>query len=288
MYSWLLSVYFYFPLLVSCLKFWCCFAKEGIIKVPYKLFPINSFQGQARKRGEKRKKLMWKRCLCLLLCAIYPLTCMEGLAGFKTLDHISAVPFPGLFALGREWQWDALSQLFSCNRFQIIVKISSCQSIYPFKCVLCCVLGLPCMDCSGRTHCLPVELNHPELPSPLAENILHKVLPPPCLNQADVFPWWHEFCLVTFWLLVLVFSILNLLSECTWKVFSLFVSVFMALGCSFCSSPSLLLSLSAVTNNIPSLFKKNMKVKCWHSLYHEIKSAANPVSQKSGCARGGS
>lgn len=128
MYSWLLSVYFYFPLVVSCLKFWCCFAKEGIIKVPYKLFPINSFQGQARKRGEKRKKLVCKRCLCLLLCAIYPLTCMECLAEFKTLDHIPAVPFPALFARGREWQWDALSQLFSCNRFQVIVKISRCQS----------------------------------------------------------------------------------------------------------------------------------------------------------------
>lgn len=74
-----------------------------------------------------------------VVCAIYPLTCMEHLAEFKTLDHIPADPFPGLFALRREWQWDVLSQLFSCNRFQVIVKISSCQSVYPIQvCALMC------------------------------------------------------------------------------------------------------------------------------------------------------
>lgn len=147
MYSWLLSVYFYFPLVVSCLKFWCCFAEEGIIKVPYKLFPINSFQGQARKRGEKRKTGVKKVFMPFaVVCAIYPLTCTECLAEFRALDHIPAVPFPGLFALGGEWQWDALSQLFSCNRFQVIVKISRCQSILPRSSVCSDVSW----DCPGR------------------------------------------------------------------------------------------------------------------------------------------
>lgn len=127
------------------------------------------------------------------------------------------------------------------------------QHFTPFKCVLWCVLGLPWMDSTGVTHCLPMELNHPELPSPPSGNISKALLPPPqaAVWIKHVFPWWHEFFLVTFWLLGLVFSILNLLNECTWKVFSLFVSVFMSLGCSFYSSPPLLLSLSAATNNIP-------------------------------------
>lgn len=138
MYSWLLSVYFYFPLLVSCLKFWCCFAKEGIIKVPYKLFPINSFQGQARKRGEKRKKLMWKRCLCLLLCAIYPLTCMEGLAGFKTLE------FPFLACL--LWEGNGNGMLcLNCSAvtdFKLLWRFQVVKAFTPSS--VCCAVSWDC------------------------------------------------------------------------------------------------------------------------------------------------
>lgn len=121
-----------------------------------------------------------------------------------------------------------------------------------------------------------------------------------CLNQAQhVFPLWHEFCFVTFWLLGWVFSILNLLNEgcvgirfCTWKLFSLFDSLtncFLGFGVPllFLSPPASLPLLSAMNNYQQhlSLLKMNMKAKFWHSLYHEIKSAANPVFQKLVCVR---
>lgn len=77
-------------------------------------------------------------------------------------------------------------------------------------------------------------------------------------------------------------------SDFVLESFSLFLTawptVFLALGCPFYSflPPASLPLLSAMNNYQQhlSLLKMNMKAKFWHSLYHEIKSAANPVFQK--------
>lgn len=147
MYSWLLSVYFYFPLVVSCLKFWCCFAEEGIIKVPYKLFPINSFQGQGRKRGEKRKTGVKKVFMPFaVVCAIYPPTCME-----LSLKHwLTLLQFPLLACL--PWEGNGSGMLcLSCSAaadFRLLWGFPVVRAFTPLRCVLWCVLGLPQMDCS--------------------------------------------------------------------------------------------------------------------------------------------
>lgn len=162
----------------------------------------------------------------------------------------------------------------------------------PFECVLWCVLGLPWMDCRGINPLLASGAEAPWAAFSSIRKYFQSSFTPTtscCLNQAQVFPSWHEFCLVTFWLLGLVFSILNLLNEWIWKLFLPFCFCFPVFGMLllFPSTPASLPLLCCYKQH-PSLFKMNMKVKSWHSLYHEIKSAANPVFQKSGCARGGS
>lgn len=162
-----------------------------------------------------------------VVCAIYPLTCTESLAGFEILHPIPAVPFPGPLLWEGSGSGDALSQLFSCNRFRIIVKISSCQSVLPRSGALMCPGIVP----DGLQWDNPLLANGAGAPwaasSSIRKDFKTNFTPTTswCLNQARVFPLWHGFCLVTFWLLGWAFSILNLLNECTWKVFSLSVSL---------------------------------------------------------------
>lgn len=137
MYSWLLSVYFYFPLVVSCLKFWCCFAEEGIIKVPYKLFPINSFQGQARRRGEKRKsgvKKVFMPSVCHLSTHLHSV--------WLSLKHwITFLQVPFLACL--LWEGDGSEMLClnssAATDFKLLWGFQDVKAFYPVQvCALMC------------------------------------------------------------------------------------------------------------------------------------------------------
>lgn len=189
MYSWLLSVYFYFPLVVSCLKFWCCFAEEGIIKVPYKLFPINSFQGQGRKRGEKRKTGVKKVFMPFaVVCAIYPPTCMElSLKHWLTLLQSWPVcPGKGM-AVGCSVSVVQLQQISGyCEDFQLSEHLPHsgvCSDV--------------CWDCPKWMQWVkPLPASGAESPWAAFSSIrkYFKINFTPstscCLNQALVFPWW--------------------------------------------------------------------------------------------------
>lgn len=172
--SWLLPVYFYFPCVASCLTFWCCLVKARITKVAYKLIP--------RRGGRKGRKpeMVW-RCLCLLWRRV-PFIHLPGQHFGLHLKYWSkslSVTFVRPFALWRQWKWDALSLLFSSNRFEVIAKVSSCPSVFPVK--LCALLISVSQD---RPDWLPWDnpslamgLSHLELHSPLSWNVLKTVLP---------------------------------------------------------------------------------------------------------------
>lgn len=163
-----------------------------------------------------------------VVCAIHPLTCTERLAEFKILDHIPAVPFPGCLL------WEGNGSGMLCLSRSAATDSKShwrLPVVKAFHPVQVCALMCPGTVLGG------LQWDNPLLPngagsSWAASSSIRKDFKTPfaptmscCLNQAHVFPLWHEFCLVTFWLPGWVLSILNLLNECTWKVFSLFDSL---------------------------------------------------------------
>jgi len=101
-----------------------------------------------RKGEEKTRNGVQKVFMPLVLeCAIYPLTCMAYLVAFKILEQIPCSCCAEAVCSVKIQKWDALSLLFSCNRFQVIAKIQTVKAFCPVK--PCALMISMSQDCPG-------------------------------------------------------------------------------------------------------------------------------------------